>query len=80
MQIYNQSRHAFVINESIARVQETAQFAMDTIEADLRMAGSWGRTSRPLDIDGRSDTEPCRLVRRGCSSVGAVRCRFGRVR
>ena len=54
VQIYNQSRHAFVINESIARVQETAQFAMDTIEADLRMAGSWGRTSRPLDIDGRS--------------------------
>jgi type IV pilus assembly protein PilW len=54
LQIYNQSRHAFVINESIARVQETAQFAMDTIEADLRMASNWGRTSRPLVIEGRS--------------------------
>ena len=31
VQIYNQSRQAFVVNESIARVQETAQFAMDTI-------------------------------------------------
>ena len=54
LQIYSQSREAFVINESIARVQETAQFAMDTIEADLRMASNWGRTSRGLVIEGRS--------------------------
>jgi type IV pilus assembly protein PilW len=52
--IYNQSREAFVINESIARVQETAQFAMDTIEADLRMASNWGRNSRALAVEGRS--------------------------
>ncbi|MDH3848851.1 MAG: PilW family protein, partial [Gammaproteobacteria bacterium] len=38
----------------IARVQETAQFALDTIEADLRMASNWGRTSRALSIDGRT--------------------------
>ena len=54
IQIYNQSRQAFVINESIARVQETAQFAMDTIEADLRMASNWGRNSRGLAVAGRS--------------------------
>lgn len=54
VQIYNQSRQAFLINESIARVQETAQFAMDTIEADVRMASNWGRTSRALQIEGRS--------------------------
>ncbi len=54
VQIYSQSREAFVINESIARVQETAQFAMDTIEADLRMASNWGRTSRGLAIEHRS--------------------------
>ena len=53
VQIYNQSRQAFRVNESIARVQETAQFAMDTIEADLRMASNWGRTSRALAIEGR---------------------------
>ena len=45
VQVYNQSRQAFVINESIARVQETAQFAMDTLEADLRMASNWGCTA-----------------------------------
>lgn len=55
IQIYNQSRQAFVVNESIARVQETAQFAMDTLEADLRMASNWGRTSRSLDITGRAE-------------------------
>lgn len=64
VQIYNQSRQAFVVNESIARVQETANFAMDTIEADLRMASNWGRTSRALMIDGRSvvgDANPASL-------------------
>jgi len=54
IQIYSQSRQAFVVNESIARVQETAQFAMDTIEADLRMASNWGRNSRGLAVEGRS--------------------------
>ena len=54
IQIYSQSREAFTINESIARVQETAQFALDTIEADLRMASNWGRTSRALSVEGRT--------------------------
>ncbi len=56
IQVYNQSRQAYVINDSIARVQETAQFAMDTIEADLRMASNWGRHSRGRSIEGRSLT------------------------
>lgn len=54
VQIYNQSRQAFVINDSIAKVQETAQFAMDTIEADLRMASNFGRNSRGLAVEGRA--------------------------
>ena len=54
VQIYNQSRQAFVINESIARVQETAQFALDTIETDMRMASNWGRSSRAMSVEGRS--------------------------
>jgi type IV pilus assembly protein PilW len=54
VQVYNQSRHAFVINESIASVQETAQFAVDTMEADLRMASNWGRNSRGDTMEGRS--------------------------
>ncbi len=71
VQIYSQSREAFVINESIARVQETAQFAMDTIEADLRMASNRGRTSRGLAIENRSiggnaNPKPLNNVPGGC--------------
>ncbi len=65
VQVYNQSREAFVVNESIARVQETAQFAMDTIEADLRMASNWGQQSRGNAIVGRSvagDANPLALA------------------
>ncbi len=54
VQVYNQSRQAYAINDAIARVQETAQFAMDTIEADLRMANNWGMTSLSDAINGRS--------------------------
>lgn len=54
VQVYNQSRHAFTINDSVARVQETAQFALDTLEADLRMASSWGMHSRGTSVEGRS--------------------------
>ncbi len=62
--IYGQSREAFVINESIARVQETAQFAMDTIETDLRMASNYGRNSRGIAVEGRAlvgDEDPNNL-------------------
>ncbi len=47
VQVYNQSRQAFVINESIARVQETAQFAMDTVEADLIFTRLMGDNVEP---------------------------------
>ena len=76
VQVYNQSRQAFVINESIARVQETAQFAMDTIEADIRMASNWGRHSRGSSVVGRSvtgDANPLTLaVPAGCGAAWAL--------
>ena len=76
VQVYNQSREAFVVNESIARVQETAQFAMDTVEADLRMASNWGRQSRGSAIVGRSltgDPNPLALPAPGiCGAVWAL--------
>jgi len=65
IQIYTQSRQAYIINDSIARVQETAQFAMDTIEADLRMASNFGRNSRGDTVVGRSvpgDANPFNLA------------------
>jgi type IV pilus assembly protein PilW len=55
VQVYNQSRQAYVINDSIARVQETAQFAMETVEADLRMASNWGQNSRAASVNGHAE-------------------------
>ncbi len=76
VQVYNQSREAYVINESIARVQETAQFALDTIEADLRMASNWGRNSRGDAVEGRSidgDVNPLGLpAPGGCGANWAL--------
>ncbi len=64
VQIYSQSRQSYIVNESIAKVQDTATFAMDAIEADLRMASNWGRMSRGLGVEGRSvvgDANPTSL-------------------
>jgi type IV pilus assembly protein PilW len=76
VQVYNQSREAYVINESIARVQETAQFALDTIEADLRMASNWGQNSRGDAVEGRSidgDANPLGLpAPGGCGATWAL--------
>ena len=72
VQIYNQSRQSFIINESLARVQETAQFAIDTIESDLRMASNYGLQSRGVAIAGRvmpDDLNPLALpVPGGCGA------------
>lgn len=73
--VATQSRHAFLVNESIAKVQETAQFAIDTIEADLRMASNWGRTSRSDGIDGRAteaDADPYGVLMGAAAGCGAT--------
>ncbi len=66
VQIATQSRHAFRVNESIAKVQETAQFVLDTLETDLRMASHWGMLSRGDAVDGRwlgaADPDPLDLL------------------
>ncbi len=54
VQVYTQSRQSYRVNEAVAKVQDTATFAMDALETDLRMASNWGQMSRPLGIQGRS--------------------------
>ena len=54
VQVYSQSRQSYIVNESVAKVQDVATFAMDALESDLRMASNWGRMSRGLGIEGRS--------------------------
>jgi type IV pilus assembly protein PilW len=64
VQVYMQSRSAYIVNENIARVQENGEFAFDVIEPDLRMASYWGLLSRPDLIEGRAtggDPDPLNI-------------------
>lgn len=51
--VYMQSRNTYRTNEAAARLQETARYALDVIEPDVRMAGFWGLTNRPEYVENR---------------------------
>ena len=49
--VYMQSRNTYRTNETAARLQEVARYALDTIEPDVRLAGFWGLTNHPEFVD-----------------------------
>jgi type IV pilus assembly protein PilW len=60
--VFVQSRATFRATETVARLQETARFALDFLEPDIRMAHYWGLTSRTYLIRGRrAPTDPAGL-------------------
>ncbi|MGQ0429587.1 MAG: PilW family protein [Gammaproteobacteria bacterium] len=44
--VFGKTRDLYRTNDTAARLQETARYAMSTIEADLRVANYWGLMSR----------------------------------
>jgi len=48
--IYIQTRSSYKTADSVARMQETANFALDTLEEDIRLAGFWGPTANRLGV------------------------------
>jgi type IV pilus assembly protein PilW len=56
--VFGKTRELYRTNDATARLQETARYAMSTIEADLRMANSWGlmTTADSVDNSPRLDT------------------------
>ncbi len=54
MTVFVQGRTTFRIAESTSRLYENAQFALDRLEADIRMAGYWGLTARSNSVAGRA--------------------------
>jgi type IV pilus assembly protein PilW len=50
----SQSRHAYRTFEVVARLQETARYAFDVMESDVRMASYWGLAGRPDYIVNRA--------------------------
>jgi len=53
-QAYVDSRNAYAINESVARLQETARYAMSVIEPDLRMSNHWGLLKGAESLTGKA--------------------------
>ncbi len=52
--VYVQSRNSFGTNETVARLQETARYAMSVIEPDVRMGGFWGLMNDAELVVGRA--------------------------
>ena len=52
-QVYVTSKGAYGVNESVARLQETARYAMSVIEPDVRMSNYWGLLKGAAVINGQ---------------------------
>ena len=56
--VFGKTRDLYRTNDAAARLQETARYAMGTIEADLRMANYWGLMSRSDMIENGPRLDP----------------------
>jgi type IV pilus assembly protein PilW len=56
--VFGKTRDLYRTNDNAARLQETARYAMGTLEADLRMANYWGLMSRPDFIQNGPALDP----------------------
>lgn len=56
--VFGKTKDLYRTNESAARLQETARYALSTIEADLRMANFWGLHSRPDLVENAPGLDP----------------------
>ena len=54
-QVYVDSRNAYGVNESIARLQETARYALAVMEPDIRNANNWGVLKGGFAIAGTAN-------------------------
>lgn len=56
--VYISGRATYTLNETIARMQENATFALKYIERDVQLAGLWGTHNVVDSIDGRALSNP----------------------
>ncbi len=64
--VQSQTRKTFTVNESQARLQETARFALSVLESDIQLAGLYGYSNNPNGIkiqtaDGLKDASVMRF-------------------
>lgn len=64
--VYTQGRNSYAVNDSVARLQENARYALSVIEPDLRMSSFWGLNHDPELIAARAlQTAPVAPVATG---------------
>ena len=69
MTVFMQSRTTLRITQSVSRLQETARFAIDAIEPEIRMAQYWGLVSRgELILNRRTPTDPAGIGPATCGN------------
>lgn len=59
--VFGKTRDLYRTNDASARLQETARYAMSTIEADLRLANNWGLMSQAELVDNGPTLDPANL-------------------
>ncbi len=69
MTVFMQTRTTFRVTDSVSRLQETARFALDSLEPDIRMAQYWGLVSRSeLVLGRRAPTDPVAMGQNTCGN------------
>src|SRR3989440_662322 len=53
-QVYVDSRKAYAVNETTARLQENSRYALSVLEPDIRMSGYWGLTNVSDGLTGKA--------------------------
>jgi type IV pilus assembly protein PilW len=64
--VYMQSRNSYRTTDTAARMQETARYAFDVLEPDVRLAGFWGMKKGPAAV---TDVVPFGSVTGNCGNV-----------
>jgi type IV pilus assembly protein PilW len=67
--VYMQSRNTYRTTDTAARMQETARYAFDIIEPDVRLAGYWGMKKGP---DAVTDSVAVAAVNPNCGAAGWI--------
>lgn len=65
--VFMQSRNTYRTTDTAARLQETARYAFDVLEPDIRLAGYWGMKKGPAAV---TDTIVATDVSNNCGGAG----------
>ena len=75
-QVYVDSHAAYAVNETTARLQENARYAISVLEPDIRMSGYWGLTNVSDGIGGEALPTAAQVVGFGAPAASTCGVNF----